>query len=108
MRCAFGIVCRVALGFLTPLSTTAVAQQPPCAERAAVVKKLLDRYGETQRTTGLQYDGEEPQSAFETFANDETGTWTILRSTPDGMTCFFAAGKDWNDVPIPTKPGDPA
>ena len=40
----------------------------------------------------------------ETFANPDTGTWTITITTPDGTTCLAAAGDRYQAV----KPGDPA
>jgi hypothetical protein len=90
------------------LATPAWAQQPPppCGSRALVVAKLLEKFGETQQSAGLQTVRGDPVAAFEVYANDETGTWTLLRSEPNGMACLMAAGRDWNETVEPV--GEPS
>ena len=46
---------------------------------------------------------------LEVYASDETGTWTILVTSPDGKACLLAAGKMWEADATPlTKPGKDA
>ena len=38
-----------------------------------------------------------PTAIFEIWASDATGTRTILKTSPDGMTCIMVVGDDWQD-----------
>jgi hypothetical protein len=77
----------------------------PCAERSSVVRKLEERFGETLRSLGLHRD----DGLVEIYSSEKTGTWTILLTHPDGMSCLLAAGQSWEqDVPRPTRTGGDA
>ena len=70
----------------------AEAEEPrPCAERAEVVERLAERFGETLRSVGL-HGGD---AVVEVYSSEATGTWTILMTRPDGITCLLAAGERW-------------
>ena len=84
-------VCLGALMLCCAASTAAA--QLACAPRANVVERLADRYGETQVATGLDDDGR----LIEVFASG-TGSFTILISYPNGLSCVAAAGQDWRTV----------
>ncbi len=74
--------------------------QMACGTRDSVVEKLGEKYGEVRRGGGLAG----PSAIFEVWASEETGTWTILKTTPNGLTCVMAVGDDWqSDVLIPGK-----
>ncbi|MCU0903539.1 MAG: hypothetical protein MUE83_06645 [Tabrizicola sp.] len=78
---------------------------PQCDSREAVTALLADRYGETRRSVGIA-----GQSAvMELYASDETGTWSITMTLPDGMMCLMASGSNYEAVTeeLPAK-GDPA
>lgn len=79
----------VAAGLLAA-TPAAEAQGRPCAERATVIERLHDRFGETRRSIGLNRE-----NVVEVFASAETGTWTILITTPNGMSCLLASGEMW-------------
>ena len=66
-----------------------------CAARAEVVAKLAQRFGETLRSVGLQ----RTDGLVEIYASETTGTWTILVTRPDGMSCLLAAGELWEEEP---------
>ena len=68
------------------------AQAAGCGERAEIIAQLDDKYGETKRGIGLS-----GEVIFGIWASDATGTWTILRSTPDGVACAIAFGYDWTE-----------
>lgn len=60
-----------------------------CFDRDVFVG-LASGYGEARAFVGLVKD----QSAFlEMFANDATGSWTLVVTTPDGRTCIAASGE---------------
>lgn len=65
-----------------------------CAEREQVVERLASKYGETRQSVGLARNN----SVMEVFASEETGTWTIALTLPDGMTCLIAAGEAFEAV----------
>jgi len=67
--------------------------QMACGTRDSVVAKLGDKYGEVRRGGGLAG----PTAIFEIWASEATGTWTILKTTPDGLTCVMAVGDGWRD-----------
>lgn len=67
----------------------AQAQTMPCAPRAAVLD-MLKASEQTRRAIGLA-----GQAVMETFANGQTGAWTITVSLPDGRMCLLANGQDF-------------
>lgn len=88
---------------LIALHSAPAAAQMACGERDSIVAKLNDNYGETRRSGGLAG----PNMIFEIWASEATGTWTILRTAPNGITCIAVAGTDWwEDIPEPEE--DPA
>ena len=72
----------------------------PCADRAQVVQRLAERFGETLRSVGLQRD----DAVVEVYSSEETGTWTILMTRADGITCLLAAGQRWEQDAGPIAP----
>lgn len=77
------------------LSYTDAPSQGACAPRMVIAEQLEARFREARVGAGLMPDG----SVIEIWANAETGTWTIFRATPDGMSCLLAAGTSWQDDP---------
>ncbi len=67
--------------------------QMACGTRDSVVAKLGDKYGEVRHGGGLAG----PTAIFEIWTSEATGTWTILKTTPSGLTCVMAVGEDWQD-----------
>jgi hypothetical protein len=67
--------------------------QEACGTREAVVAKLSEKYGEVRRGGGLS----SPTEVFEIWASATTGSWTILKTTPNGLSCIMAVGNGWQD-----------
>jgi hypothetical protein len=65
-----------------------------CGPRQAVVAKLAEGYGETRQSMGLGANN----SVVEVFASQETGTWTITVTTPNGLTCLVASGQSFETL----------
>ncbi|MGR3468954.1 MAG: hypothetical protein ACU0CI_13860 [Shimia sp.] len=59
-----------------------------CAARATVVDRLADRYGESRRSMGVAAN----RQLVEVYANDDTGSWSIVVTTPQGQACLVASG----------------
>ena len=68
--------------------------QQDCAPRSEVIKRLVSIYGESLRGQGLSRRG----VLVEWFANESSGTWTIISSGPDGTSCFASSGPDWHTM----------
>jgi hypothetical protein len=86
----------VALGLAL---ATPMAEAQTCADRAQVVSRLEERYGETLQSMGLNQNS----TVLEVYASEETGTWTILVSRADGTACLIAAGQMWDGTPAPAR-----
>ncbi len=68
--------------------------QTMCGERGAVVTSLEKRYSETPVSMGLASNG----AIIEILASP-SGTFTIILTRPNGLSCVMAAGKNWEDLP---------
>jgi len=79
------------LGLVTP------AQASNCADRDRVVERLKAYYDESYAGGGLQ-KVQEDQTLVEVWASEDTGTFTVMLTTPDGQTCVLATGTDWHLV----------
>ncbi len=65
-----------------------------CGERSAVVTSLEKTYSETPVSMGLASNG----AVIEILASP-TGTFTIILTRPDGLSCVMAAGENWETLP---------
>ena len=87
------------------LGSTASAQSllndATCGDRSDVTKKLERKFGELQRGTGVVSSNQ----ILELWQSNN-GTWTILMTRPDGVTCIMAAGDFWRKTPEGTS-GEP-
>lgn len=72
------------------------AQTPTaCAERNMIVKRLDAGYSEKPVSMGLSVNG----SVVEVFAST-SGSFTIIATQPDGVSCILVTGQSWEDVPL--------
>jgi hypothetical protein len=96
----------LSFGLAAVLAAAEIAHSAPqCDSREAVTALLAERYGETRRAVGIA-----GQSAvMELFASDDTGTWSITMTLPDGIMCLMASGLNYETVSeeLPAS-GDPA
>ncbi|MET4129128.1 hypothetical protein [Roseovarius sp. MBR-6] len=72
----------------------AQAQGLTCLPRAALIERLEGRYKEHLAGGGLQ----SPQQLLEVWASDETGSFTVFVTRPDGVSCIVATGQHWNST----------
>ena len=73
----------------------ATAQNTPCAERTNVVDTLDSQYKESPRAIGLVSQ----KAVLELFVSD-SGTWTVVVTDPQGVSCVLAAGQSWEEIPV--------
>ncbi|HDZ38407.1 MAG TPA: hypothetical protein ENH62_09005 [Marinobacter sp.] len=86
---------------LAVLLWTAPAQaQAACDARAKIITRLAENYQEQPRGRGVTARS----LLMELFISPE-GTWTLLVSQPNGISCLIAAGDGWLEIPyIPDGP----
>jgi hypothetical protein len=80
---------------LAPPAAAQVA--PPCFDRDRLVANLTEQYEENLSGTGLRTT----RQLLELWSSDETGTFTIFITHPDGTSCIVASGKNWQPVTGP-------
>lgn len=87
------------------LAMPAFAQS--CANREDVIAKLQDSYGEHLAFRGLQ-KSRGAQTILEVWVSTETGSFTVLQTRPDGISCIVSAGTHFFEAKAPEVPaGDP-
>ena len=65
-----------------------------CGERRAVVENLDQTYSEAPVSLGLASNG----SVIEVLASP-SGSFTIILTQPNGLSCVMAAGENWENLP---------
>lgn len=84
----------VSLATLLVVSAPAIAFTDNCASREVVLTRLAQSYGEARQTIALSAGNQ----VVETFANIESGSWSIVVTQPDGLACLVASGKGFELV----------
>jgi len=82
---------------LLALSIPAAADAESCGERDAVLGYLQRDWGERVLTQALAEDG----SIIETLVAPNTRTWTVIRTTADGVSCLLLSGGAFDIVAAP-------
>ena len=85
--------------FALALTFGMAATAPPafaqtCAERAHVIAKLQKSYSEELTFGGLQKT-RGAQSVMEVWTSKETGSYTVLVTQANGISCIVAVGTDF-------------
>jgi hypothetical protein len=70
-----------------------------CAERSRMIHFLNSYYQEGR--VGMGTSG---QAIMETWANSETGTWTVTMTMATGVMCIIASGQNWDESPLLNQP----
>lgn len=91
MRAAIKLAACLAL--IWPSGTQA---QSACLPHEEAVAKLKQHYGEQKVGLGIGPGG---QSVLELFVS-ETGTWTVLVTRPNGLSCITMSGDGWITSPV--------
>lgn len=82
------------------LALPAAAQNRNCAPHAILVERLAAGYGESRQAVALGSGGE----MVETFANLDSGSWTVTVTQPGGLTCLVASGQAFELTVTPPAP----
>jgi hypothetical protein len=92
----------LAAGLLFGMAATAPpAHATTCALRTEVVDKLQNKYSESLTAGGLQ-GSKNVQTMVEVWASEKTGTFTVILTSPEGISCVVATGTDFfkHETPI--------
>ena len=82
------------------VSTAGAANaQQACADRDQITTRLESKYGESFAGGGLR----NAKSIYEVWMSEDSGTWTIIMTKPDGQACVMAAGTNWRKA-LPAQP----
>ncbi|MFQ5763877.1 MAG: hypothetical protein ACE5GT_03020 [Rhodospirillales bacterium] len=73
---------------------TAASAQAVCGSHRTVSENLNKSYAEAPVSMGVTAGG----GIVEVFASPE-GTWTLVITQPNGVSCLIAAGQDWENLP---------
>lgn len=65
--------------------------EPYCDVRVTVTETLANDFQETRVTAPEERDG----IFVELWASDRLGTWTMLATRADGISCVIETGRDW-------------
>lgn len=87
-----------ATGFVQPVHAA------NCAMRDVVVDRLEGKYSERLTAGGLQTS----KSIMEVWSSDETGTFTVILTHPNGVSCIVASGTHWYVDEAQVKPAGTA
>ena len=86
----------IALLFTPSAHAEPVQAQAACGPRSDVLKDLHSKYTEMPVAMGLAHNG----NVLEVLAAKNRGTWSIIITKPNGITCFVTGGESWEDVPL--------
>ena len=86
-------IIAIALGF-GAVMTALPAQAASCAERDKVVTRLQQEYAEELTAGGLNATATKT-TVVEVWSSPETGTFTVMLTNAQGMSCIVATGTDW-------------
>ncbi len=88
-------ICTLALTLIS--SPVGVADEPAkstCETRSAVLDFLSTKYSEAPIAMGMSKDG----GVVEILTSGPGSTFTIIVTTPNGLTCMVAAGDSWENL----------
>ncbi|MDX1402284.1 MAG: hypothetical protein R3245_10205 [Kiloniellales bacterium] len=86
---------------LTALSSEPGAQGLNCAPHDRLVQSLEKRYGEQPIGAGVTNNGKLME-----VLTSPSGSWSVIVSSPNGISCLVAAGEGWRHI-LPESVKDP-
>ena len=89
MKRLFVTVAGLGIAVATLMAASAQAQQV-CDKRVDLLSQLLDQYAERPVAIGIQANG----TVLEVLVS-QSGSWTILITDPQGVTCALTSGQAW-------------
>lgn len=68
--------------------------QSVCGPHNQIIERLGRVHAERPMSAGLSADGRLIEIVV-----SASGSWTLLVTGPDNLTCMLAAGEDWENIP---------
>lgn len=99
LRALFGLAITILGLIFTPFGASG---QPQCDARERVISVLSKKYKELIVSRGVTANG----GLIEVLTSEGGATWSILVTTPQGMSCLVAAGEGWQTLAL--SPAGPA
>ena len=82
------------------IAPPAVHAQSNCAPRDSVIERLKEKYSERLTGGGVQNS----DTVLEIWSSEKTGSFTVLITHANGMSCVVSSGQNWNSVVAATVP----
>lgn len=82
------------LAFIAALLIHIVMAQSVCGQRSVIIGMLERDYGEVKVGMGM----ENSRAIVEVWLNPIWKNWSIIRTTPNGITCMIAKGHIWRSL----------
>ena len=86
-----GLIAGTVLALTLPMAAHAANN---CVPRDALIERLESKYGEQYAGGGLQ----NAERVFEVWFSKGDGSWTILMTRADGLSCIMASGTNWQEA----------
>jgi hypothetical protein len=96
-------IIALALAIVWPEGGAHADGNPTCGSHDEAVKQLAEKFHESSKSQAITSAG----TLLEVFRTDDGSTWTIVVTTPKGLSCVVAAGKEWADADAATPPAQP-
>ncbi|MBL6945717.1 MAG: hypothetical protein ISR47_03670 [Rhodospirillales bacterium] len=93
VRTFYGLMTAAFLILTLGASSGYAQMAAACGERGSIASKLDDGYSEKPVAMGLSANG----AVVEVFAAT-SGTFTIILTQPDGISCILMTGESWEGI----------
>ena len=90
----FGIFLGLFVAHLAAPSVYAQAMAPVCDNRKDILTELGGKFDEKPVSLGLAVNG----TVVEVLSS-ENGSWTIIMTAANGVSCLMATGEHWRELP---------
>ena len=87
----------LAIGAALAIFATTAQAASQCNERDNVLKLLSSKYSESPVAVGVTNNGGLVE-VLKTAPEAKSDTWTIIITSPQGVSCLIAAGEGWRAV----------
>jgi hypothetical protein len=85
------MVKSLVLGTALVLVSASAFGAPQCNDRDTVLELLAQKYSEAPVAVGVANNG----GLVEVLSTGDGQTWSIIVTSPKGMSCLVAAGEGW-------------
>ena len=90
------MIALLGVSFTALLAAPASSAENICGKRDEIVSRLESGYQEFNSAMGMSTNG----GLVELYTS-EKGTWTLMLSQPNGVSCLIAAGENWESFKLP-------